>query len=325
MSSGLARRVVLLTGAAAAIVRRVAAEERAQSRRIGILAAAPAHPIDSFRERLRELGWREEQNIEFVYRWAEGDDTRYPALAAELVALKVDLIFTWGSPAALAAKEATGTIPIVMGAIGTTVDNAVVTNLAHPGGNITGFSSQNIEIAGKHIGLLRDLVPGIGRIAILSNAANPTAAVGFKYAETAANAAGLTLDNIQIRDASDLEIALPALGRAHPDAVSLIADTVLLAQRQRIVEFMTANRLPAIYPYPEFAAAGGLISYSPDFDDLFRQAAAYVDKILRGTNPGDLPVQQASKFKLVVNLKTAEALGLTVPPLILAQADEVIE
>jgi putative ABC transport system substrate-binding protein len=314
-----------LAGAATAIVRRVAAEERAQPKRIGILAAAPARPIDSFRERLRELGWREEQNIEFVYRWAEGDDTRYPALAAELVALKVDLIFTWGSPAALAAKEATGTIPIVMGAIGTTLDNAVVTNLAHPGGNITGFSSQNIEIAGKHIGLLRDLVPGIGRIAILSNAANPTAAVGFKYAETAANAAGLTLDNIQIRDASDLEIALPALGRAHPDAVSLIADTVLLAQRQRIVEFMTANRLPAIYPYPEFAAAGGLISYSPDFDDLFRQAAAYVDKILRGTNPGDLPVQQASKFKLVVNLKTAEALGLTVPPLILAQADEVIE
>jgi putative tryptophan/tyrosine transport system substrate-binding protein len=212
-----------------------------------------------------------------------------------------------------------------MGAIGTTLDNAVVPNLAHPGGNITGFSSQNIEIAGKHIGLLRDLVPGIGRIAILSNAANPAAAVGLKYAETAANAAGLTLDSIQIRDASDLEIALPALGRAHPDAVSLIADTVLLAQRQRIVEFMTANRLPAIYPYPEFAAAGGLISYSPDFDDLFRQAAAYVDKILRGTNPGDLPVQQASKFKLVVNLKTAEALGLTVPPLILAQADEVIE
>ena len=325
MTSGLARRTVLLAGAATAIVRRVAAEERAQPKRIGILAAAPARPIDSFRERLRELGWREEQNIEFVYRWAEGDDTRYPALAAELVALKVDLIFTWGSPAALAAKEATGTIPIVMGAIGTTLDNAVVTNLAHPGGNITGFSSQNIEIAGKHIGLLRDLVPGIGRIAILSNAANPTAAVGFKYAETAANAAGLTLDNIQIRDASDLEIALPALGRAHPDAVSLIADTVLLAQRQRIVEFMTANRLPAIYPYPEFAAAGGLISYSPDFDDLFRQAAAYVDKILRGTNPGDLPVQQASKFKLVVNLKTAEALGLTVPPLILAQADEVIE
>jgi putative ABC transport system substrate-binding protein len=314
-----------LAGAAAAIVRRVAAEERAQSRRIGILAAAPAHPIDSFRERLRELGWSEGQNVEFVYRWAEGDDTRYPALAAELIALKVDLIFTWGSPAALAAKAATGTIPIVMGAIGTTVDNAVVTNLAHPGGNITGFSSQNIEIAGKHIGLLRDLVPGIGRIAILSNAANPTAAVGFKYAETAANAAGLTLDNIQIREASDLQTALPALGRAHPDAVSLIADTVLLAQRQRIVDFMMANRLPAIYPYPEFAEAGGLISYSPDFDDLFRQAAAYVDKILRGTNPGDLPVQQASKFKLVVNLKTAEALGLTVPPLILAQADEVIE
>jgi putative tryptophan/tyrosine transport system substrate-binding protein len=325
MSSGPARRTVLLAGVAAAISLRVAAEDPAQPKRIGILAAAPANPIDSFRERLRELGWREGRNIEFVYRWAEGDDTRYPALAAELVDLKVDVIVTWGSPAALAAREATGTIPIVMGAIGTTLDNAVVPNLAHPGGNITGFSSQNIEIAGKHIGLLNDLVPSIRRVAVLSNAGNPAAAVGLRYAQTAAKAAGLTLDNIEIRAASDLESALPALSRAHPDAVSLIADTVLLAQRQRIVDFMTTNRLPAIYPYPEFAAAGGLISYSPDFDELFRQAAAYVDKILRGANPGDLPVQQASKFKMVVNLKTAEALGLTVPSLILAQADEVIE
>jgi putative tryptophan/tyrosine transport system substrate-binding protein len=301
------------------------AQKSDQMRRIGILAAAPAHPIDSFRERLRELGWSEGQNVEFTYRWAEGDDTRYPALAAELIALKVDMIFTWGAQAALAAKQATRTIPIIMGAIGTTLDNVVGPNLAHPGGNITGFSSQNIDIAGKHIGLLKDLVPEIRRVAVLSNAANPATIVGFKYAETAAKAAGLTLDNIEIRDASDLETALPALSRMHPDAVSLIGDTVLLAQRQRIVEFMMASRLPAIYPYPEFAAAGGLISYSPDFDDLFRQAAVYADKILRGANPGDLPVQQASKFKMVVNLKTADALGLTIPALILAQADEVIE
>jgi len=325
MSSGLARRAVLLAGAAVAVAPRVAAAEPAPPKRIGILAAAPAHPIDSFREHLHELGWSEGQNVEFAYRWAEGDDTRYPALAAELIALRVDLILTWGSPAALSAKDTTGTIPIVMGAIGTTLDNNVVPNLAHPGGNITGFSSQNIEIAGKHIGLLKDVVPGIRRVAVLSNAANPAAIVGFRSAETAAKAAALTLDNIQIRDASDLGTALPALSRMHPDAVSLIADTVLLAQGRRIVEFMMANGLPAIYPYPEFAAAGGLISYSPDFDDLFRQAAAYVDKILRGTNPGDLPVQQASKFKLVVNLKTAEALGLTIPALILAQADAVIE
>jgi len=246
-------------------------------------------------------------------------------LAAELVALKVDVIFTWGSPAALAAEDATKTIPIVMGAIGTALGSAVVPSLAHPGGNITGFSSQNIEIAGKHIGLLKDLVPGIRRVAVLSNAANPTTIVGIRYAETAAKTSGLSLDNVQIRDASDLETALPALGRTRPDAALVLADTQLLAQRQRIVEFMTASRLPAIYAYPEFAEAGGLISYSPDFDDLFRQAATYVDKVLRGTKPGDLPVQQASKFKMVVNLKTAEALGLTVPPMILAQADEVIE
>jgi putative tryptophan/tyrosine transport system substrate-binding protein len=317
--------ITLLGGAATLRPFAALAQKGDQMRRIGILAAAPAHPIDSFRERLSELGWSEGQNVEFIYRWAEGDDTRYPALAAELTALKVDVIFTWGSQAALAAEDATKTIPIVMGAIGTALGSAVVSSLAHPGGNITGFSSQNIEIAGKHLGLLKDLVPGIRRVAVLSNAANPTTIVGIRYAETAAKAAGLTLDNIEIRDASDLETALPALGRTRPDAVLVIADTQLLAQRQRIVEFMMASRLPAMYPYPEFAAAGGLISYSPDFDDLFRQAAVYADRILRGANPGDLPVQQASKFKMVVNLKTAEALGLTIPPLILAQADEVIE
>jgi len=301
------------------------AQKGDQVRQIGILAAAPFKPFDSLRQRLRELGLTEGQNVGFAYRWAEGDDTRYPTLAAELVALKVDVIVTWGTPAALAAKEATGTIPIVMGSIGTALDTGAVPNLAHPGGNITGFSSQDIDIAGKQIGLLKDLIPGIGRVAVLSNAANPGAVVGVRHAETAAKTAGLTLDNIQIRDAGDLATALPALSGLHPDAALVIADTLLLAQRQRIVEFMTASRLPAIYAYSEFAEAGGLLSYSTDFDDLFRQAAVYVDKILRGANPGDLPVQQASKFKLVVNLKTAEALGLTVPPLILAQADEVIE
>jgi putative tryptophan/tyrosine transport system substrate-binding protein len=325
MSERLARRTVLLAGAAAAVAPRVAAEESAQPKRIAILAAAPFKPFDSFRERLRELGWTEGQNVGFAYRWAGGDDTRYPALAAELVAFKVDVIVTWGTPAALAAKEATRTIPIVIGSIGTTLGNDIVPNLAHPGGNITGFSSLNFEISGKHVDLLKDLIPRIGRVAVLSNSTNPGAAVAIRYAEAAAKTAGLTLDHIQIHEASDLETALPALSRLHPDAALVIADTQMLAQRQRIVEFMAASRLPAIYAFAEFAEAGGLLSYSPDYNDLFLQAAAYVDKILRGANPGDLPVQQAVKFKLVVNLKTAEALGLTVPPIILAQADEVIE
>jgi len=321
------RRDLIALFGGAAILRPFAASAQKgdQVRRIGILATAPFKPFDSFRQRLHELGWTEGQNVEFAYRWAEGDDTRYPALAAELVALKVDLILTWGSPAALAAKEATRTIPIAMGSIGTALDTGVVPNLAHPGGNITGFSSQNIDIAGKQIGLLKDLIPGVARVAVLSNATNPGAVVGVRHAEAAAKTAGLTVDTVQIHDAGDLAIELPALGSLHPDAALVVADTLLLAQRQRIVEFMMTNRLPAIYAYREFAEAGGLISYSTDFDDLFRQAAAYVDKILRGANPGDLPVQQASKFKLVVNLKTAEALGLAVPPLILAAADEVIE
>jgi putative ABC transport system substrate-binding protein len=317
--------IALLGGAASLRPFAARAQKGHKVRRIGILATAPFKPFDSLRQRLRELGWTEGQNVEFAYRWAEGDDTRYPALAAELVALKVDVIVTWGSPAALAAKEATRTIPIAMGSIGTALDTGVVPNLAHPGGNITGFSSQNIDIAGKQIGLLKDLIPGIARVAVLSNATNPGAVVGVRHAEAAAKTAGLTVDTVQIHDAGDLAIELPALGSLHPDAALVVADTLLLAQRQRIVEFMMTNRLPAIYAYREFAEAGGLISYSTDFDDLFRQAAAYVDKILRGANPGDLPVQQASKFKLVVNLKTAEALGLTVPPLILAAADEVIE
>ena len=319
------RDLIALLGAAAILLPFAAPAQKGDKMpRIGILATAPAHPFESFRQRLRELGWSEAQNVEFVYRWAEGDDTRYPALAAELIGLKVDVIVTWGTPAVIAAKEATRTIPIVMGAIGT-LDTGVVPNLAHPGGNITGFSSQNIEIAGKHIGLLKDLIPGIVRVAVLSNATNPAAIVGIRHAETAARTAGVILDTVQIRDADDLGTELPALSALHPDAALVIADTLLLAQRGRIVEFMMTNRLPAIYPYPEFATTGGLISYSPDFDALFQQAAVYVDKILRGANPGDLPVQQATKFKLVVNLKTAEALGLTVPPVILAAADEVIE
>jgi len=319
------RDLIALLGAITQWPFAASAQKGDQLREIGILATAPFKEFDSLRQRLRELGWTEGQNVEFAYRWAEGDDTRYPAQAAELVALKVDLIVTWGTPAALAAKEAATTIPIVMGTIGTPLDTGVVPNLAHPGGNITGFSNLNVEIAGKHIELLKDLIPGIRRVAVLSNAANPAAVVWVRHAETAAKTAGLTLDLIQIREASDLETALPALSRLHPDAALVIADSQLLAQRQRIVEFMMASRLPAIYAWPEFAEAGGLLSYSPDYNDLFREAAVYVDKILRGANPGDLPVQQPAKFKLVVNLKTADALGLTVPALILAQADEVIE
>src|SRR6516225_10846797 len=206
------------------------AQKGDQLREIGILAAAPFEEFDSLRQRLRELGWTEGQNVGFAYRWAEGDDTRYPALAAELVALKVDVIVTWGTPAALAAKEATSMIPIVMGTIGTALDTGVVPNLAHPGGNITGFSSQNFEIAGKHVELLKDLIPGIGRVAVLSNSTNPGAVVGVRHAETAAKTAGLILDIVQYRDAADLAIALPALGALHPEAALVIADTLLLAQ-----------------------------------------------------------------------------------------------
>ena len=323
------REFITLLGGAAAWPLVARAQQGERRRRIGVLETVSvtlnAANYDALRQGLRELGYVEGRNLVIEYRSADGLTERFPDLATELVRRDVDLIITRGTPAALAAKQATSTIPIVMGALGTALNTGVFPNLARPGGNITGFSSLNFEIVGKHVELLKDLIPGIGRVAVLSNATNPGVAVGIRYAEVAAKTAGLTLDHVQIREASDLATALPALSRLHPDAVLVMADTQMLAQRQRIVEFMMASRLPAIYAYREFAEAGGLLSYSTDFDDLIRQAAAYVDKILRGTNPGDLPVQQAVKFKLVVNLKTAEALGLTVPPLILAQADEVIE
>jgi putative tryptophan/tyrosine transport system substrate-binding protein len=267
--------------------------------RIGVLAPEGMRAIESFEARLRELGWIEGRNIRFEYRSAEGDDTRQPALAAELVALPVDLILTWGTPATLAAKRATATIPILMGSVGDPVTIGVVSNLAHPGANVTGFSSQSFELEEKKFELLRELVPGMAR----------------------------EFHAVKIDPTTDLESGLDAVRRARPDGVLVAAVPAFYSPRvyRPMVAFMAANRLPAIYNNREFVEAGGLISYSVNFEDLFRQVAGYADRILKGISPGDLPVQQAATFELLVNLKTAQALGLTVPPSILARADEAIE
>jgi len=292
---------------------------------VGVLAPGPLRPIASFKQRLRELGWIEGSNICFEDRWAEGDDTRYGPLAAELAALPVEVILTWSTPAVLAAKQATATIPIVMAAVADPVAIGAVSGFAHPGGNITGFSTQNFELEEKRFELLRELVPGLGRMVMLGNAANPYSALAMKRVKGLAETAGLNFEGVDIDSAGGLEGGLDKVRRARPNGVLVAAVPALFPYRKPIVEFMAANRLPAVYPFREFAEAGGLVVYATNFDDLFRQAADYVDRVLKGAQPGELPVQQAATFELLVNLKTATALGLAIPPLILARADEVME
>ena len=248
-------------------------------------------------------------------------------MAAELVALPVDLILTWGTPATLATKQATATIPIVMGSIGDPVAVGVVPNLAHPGGNVTGFASQSFELEEKRFELLRELIPGMARIVMLGNIGNRYVDLAITRIETLADAAGLKFDAVKIDPVNALESGLDAVRQARPDGVLVAAVPAFYNPRvyRAMVAFMAANRLPAIYSNREFVEAGGLISYQTNFDDLLRQAAGYIDKILKGASPGELPVQQAATFELVVNLAAAKALGLTIPPMIAARADEVIE
>jgi putative tryptophan/tyrosine transport system substrate-binding protein len=292
---------------------------------VGILAPAPLRPIDSFKARLRERGWIEGQNIRFEPRWAEGDDTRYPPLAAELAVMPVDAMMTWGTPALLAAKRATSTIPIVMGAIGDPVGVGAVANLSRPGGNVTGFSTQNYELEAKRLEFLREFVPSMKRIGLLGNIDNPYVVAALKQVRDLAERGGLQPAVVAIEAREGLEAGLLRLARAQPDGVLVAAAPALFPFRRTIVEFMARHRLPAIYAFREFAEVGGLIAYSTNFDDLFRQAADYVDKILRGASPGELPVQQAATFELVINQKAAGALGLAIPPVLLTRADEVIE
>ena len=306
------RRAVLFAAALTTLWHRAGwGQESGRTYRLGILSSGATRQAP---------GWV----VFFDYRWAEADDTRQPGLAAELVGLPVDLILTWGTAAALASKRATATIPIVMGSVGDPVKAGIVSSLARPGGNVTGFSSQNLELEGKRFEIMHHLLPGIAQIVMLGNTPNTYIDLAMDSVERLVTAAGLKFDGVKIDSGKGLGAGLDALGKAHPDAVLVAAATAFFPYRKTIVGFMADNRLPAIYGFPEFAEAGGLISYSTNFDDLFRQAAGYVDKILRGASPGELPVQQATIFRLLVNLTAAKALGLTIPPAILARA-EVIE
>jgi putative ABC transport system substrate-binding protein len=282
--------------------------------------------LEAFRRGLLELGYTEGQNIIIEYRWAEGRYDRFPALVSDLVRIKVDAIVTAGTPGALAAKQATKTIPIVMAVAGDAVGTGLVASLARPGGNVTGSTTIVQELEGKRLELLKEVVPGLSRVAFLANPPNPLNSIVLKQTQLAASALHLKLEPIvKVTGIPELEAAFATISRVRPDALILVADRFLLAERARIVGFAEKGRLPTMYPYSEMVKDGGLMSYSPSYPDLFRRAAGYVDKIIKGAKPADLPVEQPTKFELVINLKTAKALGLTIPPSLLLRADEVIE
>ena len=317
--------ITLFGGAAAMWPISSRAQQPVQITRVGVLASQMLPPIRRFARKLQELGYIEGQNLRLEYRFAEGHDDRYPTMAAELVALPVDLIVTSGTPAALAAKRATSTIPVVIGTIGEAVSTGVVSNLARPEGNITGFTALNLELEGKRLELLKELVPHLKLVGMLVNTMNPLLDVSLLSLRPAAKALGLTLIQFEIRSKDDIENALLRLEQGHPDGVIVAADTVLLSNRREIVATLAKARLPTIYAFREYAEVGGLLVYGADLGALFERAAGYVDKIVKGTKPRDLPVQQAAEFGLIVNAKAAAELGLKVPPSLLSRADEVIE
>ncbi len=310
------------------------AQQAAKIARIGYLApnlVANPHLPEAFRQGLRDLGYVEGRNVVIEYRDAEGKRERFPALAAELVALKVDVIFVGGSTqATLAAMQATKTIPIVFTGVGDPVTSGLVTNLARPGGNVTGFSGLGPELVGKRLELLTQAVPGVSRVAVLSR----PGALGertdkdmLKGVEVAARALGVQLQFVEARGRGpeDFDRAFSDMTRARAGALTVLPSAMFLTERRRLVALAAKNRLPAVYTSREFVDAGGLMAYGANVADVFRRAATYVDKILKGAKPGDLPVEQPTKFELVINLKTAKALGLTIPPSLLQRADEVIQ
>ena len=285
-----------------------------------------SHLVEAFRQRLRELGYTEGQNIAIDYRWAEGQDERLPELAADLVRLKVDVIVAGNTASTLAARRATQSIPIVMVGTGDPVEAGLVASLARPEGNVTGLSTLRPDLEGKRLGLFKEAVPRLSRVGVLRDPGNPVAKSYLESIEAAAHASRVTLEPLlEVRGIEDLERALPKIAGARPQGLFVEASRTLFAHRRRIIQFAASNRLPATYPYREYVDAGGLMSYAPSFVDMYRSAAAYVDKILKGAKPADLPVEQPTKFELVINLKTAKALGLTIPPSLLTRADQVIE
>jgi putative ABC transport system substrate-binding protein len=306
------------------------AQQAGKVYRIGLLDFSAPDPARqawwiAFRQQMRQLGYVEGQNVNFEPRWAQGEDDRLPKLAAELVGLKVDLIVTGGSNAAIAAKRVTSTIPIVMASGSDPVAVGLVASLRQPGGNVTGMTSINSELAGKRLELLRNIAPRASRIAILWDERDPGSRLNVDETEAAAKTAGLTIHRVAVGSAAGLEAAFATVVRGRAGALIVVSTARLFSYRKRIGELAVKHRLPTVVGLREYVEAGGLASYGTDFPDLFRRATVYVDKILKGAKPADLPVEQPTKFELVINLKTAKALGLTIPQSLLGRADEVIQ
>ena len=326
----ISRRQFLVAGLGAVIAPRAAeAQQAARIMRIGFLTASRLSSItlrtEAFRLGLRNLGYVEGQNI--VIEWRSADETlnRLPALAAELVDLKVAVIVAGDNASTAAAKEVTKTVPIVMATSADPVGIGLVASLARPGGNVTGLTSLSIELWGKQVGLLKELVPTLSHVAVLSSPANPANTRALREIETAARRLGVQVQPVEIREAKQLDDAFSAMIKERADALLVLPDPVLLTQRPQIADLAMRNRLPTIFARRENVDAGGLLSYGSSLSDQFRYAATFVDKILKGAKPADLPVEQATKFELVINLKTAKALEVTIPQSLLLRADEVIQ
>jgi putative ABC transport system substrate-binding protein len=296
--------------------------------RIGYLGSTTTREqeayLETFLEGMRALGYVEGQNLVMEYRGAAGQYERFPDLAAELVRLQVDVLLVVATPAALAAKAATTTIPIVLAGVGDPVGSGLVASLARPGGNVTGVVSLAPELVEKQLAFLKDVLPTVSRVAVLWNPANPVHPLMVREADVAAQALGVQLHLVEAGGPDAFDRAFAAMTSAHAGALLVLADSMFFQHRRRLAELAATSRLPAMYNIPLMVEAGGLMAYGPNTPDIRRRAATYVDRILKGAKPGDLPVEQPMKFELVINLKTAQALGITIPPTLLFQADEVI-
>ncbi|TAK52271.1 MAG: ABC transporter substrate-binding protein [Betaproteobacteria bacterium] len=321
--------VLVLSLGALAMPPAALAQQAETPRRIGFLgnstAVLEANLVGPFRDGLRELGYVEGRNLLIEYRWVEGNYDRLPALIGELLASKVEVIVTAGTPATLAVKQATTSTPLVMIAVGDPVGTGIVPSLSRPGGNITGLTSISPELDGKRLELLREVVPGVSHVAVLWNSASPLQVVGERRTHAAAAALHIKLLSLGVRNEDGLEKAFAEILRQRPGALLVLADRLFLYHRERIMKFAAEQRLPGVHAYRELVEAGGLMSFGPSYEGMHRRAAYFVDRILKGEHPGDLPVERPASFELVVNLRAAKGLGLTIPRSLLLRATKVIQ
>jgi ABC-type uncharacterized transport system substrate-binding protein len=320
------REFITLLGGSAAWP--IAARAQQSANTIGVLGtstrSAASQWIAAFVQRLRELGWIDGRNIVIEYRWADGRDERFAEIAAEFVRLKVNVIVTWGTPAIIAVKQATSVIPVVAASMGNPIGADIAVSLARPGGNITGLSGMVSDLAGKRLELLREVVPSLRRLAILANIGSPAVVLEMREVQSAGGALGLGVVTSEIRQSKDIASAFDALKNG-VDALYVCTDPVVFSNVTSISILAAAARVPTIYDRREYVEAGGLMAYGPHYPDMFRRAGDYVDKILRGAKPAEIPIEQPTKFELVINLTTAKALGLDVPFLLQQRADALIQ